>query len=530
MELQFYRQKWQKLLIPEFTISAISIEERMVKVFCFDKAINRITKVGKYALPAGIIEEGILKKPQELQSFFLSLKQKIWPKEKNVWVVLSLPSANFYTNLLSLPDLEEERFKEAVVFNTQMISPLPLEEVYFDWEDWGASVKDNEREVFVALGIKKQINPFLELLGQAGFQIVAIEPWALSLVRFFQYFGEKQQSILSISLRTEGIEFILSEDNKLIFFDFDSWSEIFGAKIPRQITLEMLKKHFDGEIPMLLNFYFLKRKKPLQKFVFISSQPQQNMARGIAPGQASAGSDNYQIAGILGKWLNETYKLAPLNINLPPYMRWVSREWFAVIGTALRGLIPRHQDAIVSLSPVGTEDSYEQNHLYRVTSVWTKAVLAVIVSFTLTFGILNATFFVSAKNRYQAAVAKPLDTATVDKETGLLKAADEFNALVGILEKAQVYKKDWKTTFNNIFDSGGQKGIIIQRILISNAPANNITMSGQAVKKDAVISWKQDLETSGLLKDINLPLEAMVETAAGVSFSLNAKIQNDTCY
>jgi len=133
--------------------------------------------------------------------------KNFWPKEKEVWIIVSLPSADFYTNLLSLPDLEEERFKEAVIFNTQMVAPLPLEETYFDWEDWGGSVKENEREVFIALGIKKQLDPYLDILSQAGFKIVAVEPWALSLVRFLDTFGEKNQPVLSIALRPEGIEF-----------------------------------------------------------------------------------------------------------------------------------------------------------------------------------------------------------------------------------------------------------------------------------------------------------------------------------
>jgi hypothetical protein len=504
MKFKLNRPDWQKLLIPEFTISALSIEERMVRIFCFDKAINKITKVGKYALPSGIIEEGVLKKPQELQSFFFSLKTKIWPKEKNVWIILSLPSVNFYTNILSLPDLEEERFKDAVIFNTQMVAPLPLEEVYFDWEDLGASVKDNEREVFIALGIKKQINTYLDILENNGFKIVAIEPWVLSLVRFLQYFGEKQQPVLSISLRTEGIEFVLSEDNKLIFFDFDSWPEIFGANIPQQITIEMLKKHLDGEIPMLLNFYSLKRKKSVQKFIFSSA-------------------DN-QMAAILSKWISETYKLLPLNVNFPSYMRWVTKEWFSIIGAALRSLIPRYKDTIVSLSPVGTEESYEQNHLYRVASLWTKVALVVMMSLTLTMSLLDITFFTAIKNRYQQALAKPIDVITTNKEAELVRKADEFNTLVAILEKTQTYKKDWKAILSNIFDSSKQNYVNIQRILISNAPANNITIQGKAAKKDAVISWKKSLEASGLIKDISLPLEALVETSEGVSFSLNAKI------
>ncbi|MGC8651403.1 MAG: pilus assembly protein PilM [Minisyncoccia bacterium] len=504
MAFRLSLKDWQKLLVPEFTISAISIEERMVRVFCFNKAINRITKVGKYALPSGIIEEGVLKKPQELQSFFSSLKQKIWPKEKNVWIILSLPSANFYTNLLSLPDLEEGRFKDAVIFNTQMVAPLPLEEVYFDWEDWGQSVKDNEREVFIALGIKKQIDPYLSILEKAGFQIVAIEPWALSLVRFLQYFGEKNTPVLTVALRTEGIEFILSENNKLIFFDFDSWPEIFGANIPKQITLEMIKKHLDGEIPMLLNFYSLKRKKPIEKFIFLSA-------------------DN-QMVNILSLWISETYKLTPFRIGLPAYMHWVTRDWLSIIGAALRGLIPRYQDTIVSLAPVGTEASYEQNHTYHIVSLWSKVALVIIMSLTFTFGVLDVSFFSLITKRNEEALARPVDATLTNKDRILEQKRDEFNALVNNLTQTQVYQKDWDKIFSSLLNSARQNNITILRILVSNNPANNITIQGQSNKKDAVITWKSSLESSGILKDINLPLEALIETSEGVSFTLNAKI------
>ncbi|NMB92259.1 MAG: pilus assembly protein PilM [Parcubacteria group bacterium] len=504
MKPKFSLKDWQKLLVPEFTISAISIEERMVRVFCFDKTINKITKVGKYALPPGIIEEGILKKPQELQSFFLSLKQKIWPKTKEIWLVLSLPSANFYTNLLSLPDLEEERFKDAVIFNTQMVAPLPLEEVYFDWEDWGQSVKDNEREVFIALANKKQVNPYLEVLEKAGFKIVAVESWAIGLVRFLNYFGEKNQSVLSVSLRTEGIEFVLSEGNKLIFFDFDSWSEIFGPKIPKQITIDMIKKHLDNEIPMLLNFYSLKRKKPVQKFIFLSSDNKFNQ--------------------ILSQFIFETYKLQPFGIALPGYMRWVALDWFSAIGSALRGLIPRYQDTIVSLSPVGTEESYSQNHLYRVASLWAKIGLTVILLLTGVFGLLDNVLFRNIANRYAQSLTMPLDRATLEKENILVQQANEFNALVNILNQIKNYQESDYQILSKIFNSARQNNIIIKRILMSNQPANNVTILGSATNKINVSTWKQSLETAAILKDINLPLQSLVETPEGVTFILNAKL------
>ena len=405
---------------------------------------------------------------------------------------------------MSLPDLEEERFKEAVIFNTQMVAPLPLEEVYFDWEDWGESVKENEREVFIALGVKKQIDPYLEILNNTGFKIVAVEPWALSLVRFLTTFGEKEQAVLSVSLRTEGIEFILSENNKLIFFDFDSWPEIFGNNIPKQITLEMIKKHLDGEIPMLLNFYFLKRKKPVQKFIFLST--------------------NNQFVNLISQFLKETYHLEPFTLTLPSYLKWVTLDWFSAIGAALRGLIPRYQDTIVSLAPVGTEQSYEQNHLYRVVSLWSKISLTIVITLVGMFGLLDFSFFQNIKTRYSQLGAKPTEQSLIEKKNLLSQQADEFNALVALLGKIQSLKQDDVTILQDLFHSSQVYQISINRILISNAPANNLTLQGQAKNQEAVFNWRSNLEKNGVLKEITIPLETLVETSEGVSFTLNAKI------
>jgi len=504
MKVKFNLKDWQKLLVPEFTISAICIEDRMVRVFCFDRKINKITKVGKYALPRGIIEEGILKKPEQLKSFFNSLKNKLWPKEKNVWVVLSLPSANFFTNILSLPELDSDRFYEAIVFNTQMIAPLPMEESYFDWEDWGQSNKDEEREIFIALGVKKQIDPYLEILKEVGFNIVAIEPMALSLARFNYEFIEKEKPTLIIDLRAEGIEFIITEGKKLIFFDFDSWHEIFGKDIPSKITTDLLKKHMGVEIPMLLNFYSLKRKKIIQQFVFLGF--------------------NTQLVNVLIRWIQIQYQLTPIQVKLPAYLSKASRDWFGVIGTALRGLISRNEDTLVSLAPVGTERDYEQNHLLSIISLWSKIIITVGLVMVFLLGLLNNTFFRNIQNQYYEAAANPLDPKTREKESNLVKEANEFNNLITKFIQIQKYEVDWKEKLEIIFKEAGSSSVNIKRILVSAAPANNITIQGEASKKSLIVDFKDALDKSNLFSDISLPLSALVDTPQGVTFNLSIKI------
>ena len=504
MKLKLSAKDWHKLLVPEFTINAICIEDRVVRVFCFDKTIEKITKWGKYALPKGVIEEGILKKPEYLKSFFNSLNKKLWPKEKNVWAILTLPSANFFTNILSLPELDEERFYEAIVFNTQMIAPISLEESYFDWEDWGLSNKSGEKEVFIALGIKKQIDPYLEVLGESGFNVVAVEPLAVSLARFNNEFIEREEPVLIIDLRVEGIEFIIAEGEKTIYFDFDSWQEIFGKDIPQQITFEILQKHISREIPVLLNFYSLKRKKILQKFVFFSF--------------------NAQLANALRRWMYVQYQLSPIEIKLPSHLRRTSSDWFGVLGTALRGIIPRNQDIIVSLAPVGTEQSYEQHHFLRMVSLWSKAMITMLIILLCSLGLIDNFFFRDIENQYQQAVAKPLDQKTINKEANLIEAAEEFNSLVAKVSEIQKYQKSWNEMLNTIFNNAVNSSVHIKRVFISGEPANNITIQGQSSTKDSIIAFKDALGMSGLFTDISLPLSGLVETGEGVTFNLSLKI------
>ena len=497
-------QDWQNLLVPEFVIDAIAIEDRMVQVFGFNKKKRVIDKVGAYALPPGIIEEGILKKPKELQSFFLSLRQKLWGERKKIWIILSLPSANFYTNILSIPTLEDERFREAVVFNTQINAPLPLEESYFDWEDWGPAKKEDEREVFVALGVKKQIDAYLHILQTSGFKVVAVEPFSLSLTRFLYQFSGEKEPVLAIDLRQEGMEFVIFEGKKLVFFDFDSWSEIFDGKVPSRITIDLLKKHLAKEVPMLLNFYLLKRGKNIRYFFF--------------------GGQEKMLVAALSREVENSYHLLPLSLKLPSYLTKLSSAWYGVIGAALRGLIPRRQDTIVSLAPVGTEQEYYQNHLYSVISLWLKAMATVVIILVGLLGGMDKMFFQRIMNNYQRNLATPLEVATQQKEKQLTKQMKEFNTLVAQVSAVSRYKKDWKKIIGSIFTAANTSSVTIKRILISAAPARNITVLGAAPSKTAVVNFKTSLDETKIFSQINLPLETLVETPTGVSFSLNLKL------
>ncbi len=494
------RINWQKLLLPDFPISAISFEDRIVRVFGFNKKINKVNKVGRYILPQGVIEEGILRKPQILRSFLLSVKRSLWPKSKKVWVILSLPSNNFFTNIFTLPELPESQLQDAIIFNTQMVTPVPLEESYFDWEDWGSSPQEGNKEIFIAIGIKKQIQPFIDALESSGFQVVAVEPLAISLARFVGRFLDDKNPVLAINIRNDGVEFIVSEGEKVIYFDYDSWPEIFGSKIPSVITLQHLEKHLTKEIPLILNFYILKRKNEIKQFICFS--------------------ENNNLVTTISNWIQNNYHLLPMQFKLPPYLKSAGRSWAPVIGAAIRGLIPRATDTIVSLAPIGTEEIYARNHFLSVLSLWLKIIMVVLASITATLGIVHYVYFQRILDNYRIALIKPLNPQTQSKYNEFRVRVKEFNDLVQAATAAQKSIQKKQQYIEEIFQEANKNSVVITRLFITK----NITIQGIAKNKAQVIKYRKALEQSSLFKQVSLPLESIVDTPEGTNFALSLEL------
>jgi len=495
----------QKLLVPEFPITALVIDDFSLRIFGFNQTINQVAKIGQYKLPPGVIENGILKKPEEFQALIGALKQKIWAKDKHIWLILSLPSSNFYTNIFTLPDLTDEQFQDAVVFNTQMVAPLPLEETYFDWEDWGTVIDKNrdEKEIFIALGIKRQIKPYTDILQDYGFKVVAIEPWAISVSRFVYTFLEKEKPVLVIDLRVDGLEFIVTEQNKLIYFDYDSWQEIFGQNIPKTITLNHLQQHLMREIPLILNFYSLKRGHSLERFIVLSSDE--------------------RMVNTLTFWLAKQYNLIALNFNLPQPLARTRRDWAGVIGAALRGLIPRREDSIVSLAPLGTEESYYQSLITRVVALWSNSVIVALSCLLVACILLNHLFFNNISAKYKELAAVSVDPSIKSQKEALQKEAEWFNVLVEYAKFTTQWKKDWKLVLDTIFQKARQETVNIKRIFVGSGTEeliSNITIQAEASSREAMTNFKKSLDETQLFVSSKIPPETVLQSGNRINFSL----------
>src|ERR1051325_7038755 len=92
-------------------------------------------------LPPGIIRNGRVDNYDELLKFLKELHGTISPKKPSelIKVILSLPSEVVYTQGFTVPNVGEEKLKEAALLNLQVLSPMPPGLAYMSYQVIGES-------------------------------------------------------------------------------------------------------------------------------------------------------------------------------------------------------------------------------------------------------------------------------------------------------------------------------------------------------------------------------------------------------
>lgn len=88
-------------------------------------------------------------------------------------VAMSLPVARTYNRVLSLPLLKEKELDEAVRLEAEQYIPVPLEDLYIDFDV--ISKSDKGYEVLLSAAPKKIVDSYIALTNLLGLEIVALE-------------------------------------------------------------------------------------------------------------------------------------------------------------------------------------------------------------------------------------------------------------------------------------------------------------------------------------------------------------------
>jgi hypothetical protein len=202
----------------------------------------------------------------------------------------------------------------------------------------------------------------------------------------------------------------------------------------------------------------------------------------------------------------------------------LTSDWFSVLGSALRGLIPRSRDIIISLADTGTEEEFRQYQLINFIKIWRNVVLTTI-SFVLVAFMGIYGFLIKTTNSLNNQLANLANLPELEEINKLQTEAEEFNERVelGIQVKNQIYK--WSPFFEKIKTLAGSE-VSIERIFIQSQDTP-VLFNGRAVNEKAIIDFKTKLEQDSQIENINLSLSGITPTAEGsFIFTITFKLKS----
>jgi type IV pilus assembly protein PilM len=133
----------------------------------------------------GLISDGEIKNAASLTEVLRRAVKGVKNEKLNTdYVIASLPEEKSFLQIIRLPKMKEEEVRRAVYFEAENYIPLPISEVYLDFQIVPPLYGQIDHTDFLIAALpKKTVDPYIECLRGAGLRPLALEIESQALVR-----------------------------------------------------------------------------------------------------------------------------------------------------------------------------------------------------------------------------------------------------------------------------------------------------------------------------------------------------------
>lgn len=427
-------------------------------------------------IPADIVaQDGTVLDKQKLAA---ALKT-IWHTGKDVfkskYVIVALPSSPVFTDIITFPKVTSEQLKEAVELhvNTRTLFPIETDDIYYDWQPI-ASHNVYHEDVLLSFAKRPYIRDFAEACEAAGLEPLAFETPPPAIARAITNFENKAGLLIRVA--EESAEFSIARSNDLFFTR--------TIKLPHTYDFETLKNILATEATHALNYYATEgpAEAPVMTAVLLAYVPQKQ-----------------ELAAHLRATLGIAVEDARFAHNTA-----IGDSCAAAFGAALRGLIRREEDTLISLLPIGTEEAYRKRRFLAYASLWSDIINATAVLLVVLFGA--AWFFVNVAQKnatHQAAQLKAASGASA-KIDDLEQRAQRFNTAVAHIAAASKTVQPWSLFIEKALPVFVRKDITVEAV---SFPSFRSEASFQITAKtrETAIAFRKALEGNQMFTEVHMP-------------------------
>ena len=179
-------------LNPKADSFGLDINDLSIKIARLKKGAGgfELAGFGRHEIKEGLIEKGEIKKEGELIEIIKKAAKNVQGEPlKTKYCIASLPETESFVQMVSLPPMEKKEVAEAIKWEIEAHIPLPLNEVYYDWQiiDKGSAkttAKTPSRlNILVGALPKKNVDPYLNVFKKAGLKPLIFEIECVAIAR-----------------------------------------------------------------------------------------------------------------------------------------------------------------------------------------------------------------------------------------------------------------------------------------------------------------------------------------------------------
>ena len=282
-----------------------------------------------------------------------SLEKPLSGRLTTGYVIACLPESKSFVRVIQIPKMTESEADNAVPYEAESFIPLPLDQVYLDWQKIGD--EGDKMNILMVASPKDFVDGYLDVLDRAGLKPAALEVESQSCCRAVLA-TDSRETVLLVDLDAFRSSLIMVEDGSLQFTSTipiagnsftESIARILGtssakaeeikrkvgiantAEYPNiKISLLPVLNNLAAEIKNILKFHGEHSGKQVARILLAGGGAKlKNLAEFLAPQMLEAGVSSVELAN---PWQN-------FGSGRTPFNALDGLGFITAIGLALRG-------------------------------------------------------------------------------------------------------------------------------------------------------------------------------------------------
>ncbi|OGZ84262.1 MAG: hypothetical protein A2401_02575 [Candidatus Staskawiczbacteria bacterium RIFOXYC1_FULL_38_18] len=227
--------------IGDFSLKIVKLKERKGKFV--------LASFNEAEITPGIIEGGVIKNEAALADIIKKACVAVKGEKLNTkYVVASLPEEKSFLQVIQMPEMNEKELKSAALFEVENYIPLPLGDIYVDFQKISLNEKTGRTDVLIVAMPKPIVDSYVSCIKKAGLTPFIMEPESQATARAVVNDGVTAQPLAIVGFGGDNANFIIYFGNSIRF----------TCSIPvssRQITDAPVLDNLALQIKKYMDFY-----------------------------------------------------------------------------------------------------------------------------------------------------------------------------------------------------------------------------------------------------------------------------------